>query len=79
MSHSLRYSFDSGRQINADPLLWLFENYLAEEEIAELLQIAAPQLKPALVSDPKEGIQSEGRTGSNCWVPHKHSPIVAGL
>lgn len=79
MTLSLRDNYDTGREINADPPVWLFENYLKAAEIEELLRVATPRLEQALVSSATTGVKSEGRTGSNCWIPHRHSPVIAAL
>lgn len=79
MSATLRDRYETGREINADPLIWLFENYIQDDEIAALLDAATPRLEDALVSSPTSGVKSEGRSGRNSWIAHDFSPVIAAL
>ena len=76
---NLRQQYESGNQVNADPLVVVFEDFLTDDEIAELLAAARPKLQQALVSDVSAGVKSSGRTGSNCWIPHAYSDVIANL
>ncbi len=76
---TLRQHYDTGNQVNDDPLIVVFEDFLSDEEITELLAAAQPKLQQALVSDAKTGVKSAGRTGSNCWIPHAYNPVIANL
>jgi prolyl 4-hydroxylase len=47
-------------------------NFLTDEECKHFIEIGKhdSSMKQSVVAGDKEGIVSEGRTGSNCWVPH---------
>jgi len=70
---------DNGQLLSIDPLLCVFDDFVNDEEIAHLLQASATLLAPALVTGPADGVPSKRRTGRNCWIPHKHDPIIAAL
>lgn len=71
--------YPDGVCLHEDPTLWLFENYASAEEMAALREAASEKLAPAEVSGSAGGYISEGRSGSNCWVPHGHSALVRQL
>ncbi|HWK54791.1 MAG TPA: 2OG-Fe(II) oxygenase [Hyphomicrobiales bacterium] len=76
---TLARTYPEGVCLNEDPAIWLFENYASAEEMAALQEAAFEKLAPAEVSGSKGGYISEGRSGSNCWVPHGHSVLVRQL
>src|SRR5690606_17750420 len=76
---TLTHDYPGGRCLNEDPGVWLFENYASSEEITALREAAFERLAPAEVSGSTGGYISEGRSGSNCWIPHHHSPLVQQL
>jgi hypothetical protein len=51
MAKELRDSYPDGQQLSQEPLVYLFDDYLSEDEISHVMQIATPQLQRALVSD----------------------------
>ena len=65
--------------LNNDPLIELHENYISDEECVELISLARPNLQRALVSSAKSGTESQGRTGTNCWLKHSQSSVVQTL
>ena len=79
MTVKLRKFYEIGRKVNDDPMLVVFDNFLSDDEIEHLLAAARPKLKQALVSAAKAGVESAGRSGSNCWIPHRHNEVLAGL
>ncbi len=79
MTVKLRKFYETGNKVNDDPTVCVFENFLSPAEIDELLHAAQPKLKQALVSAAKSGVQSSGRTGSNCWIPHSYNPVIEEL
>ncbi|MEQ8312577.1 MAG: 2OG-Fe(II) oxygenase [Gammaproteobacteria bacterium] len=79
MTIKLRPFYETGNKVNDDPVVCVFENFLTEKEVEALLAAARPKLKQALVSAAKSGVESAGRTGSNCWIPHNTSPLIAEL
>lgn len=79
MTIQLRKFYETANQVNDEPLVCVFEDFLSPVEIGELLAAAEPQLKKALVSDDKTGVESAGRTGRNCWVHHHHNDVISEL
>lgn len=79
MPIELRDFYETGDKINTEPRIYLFEDFLDAAEIAALLEAAKPTLQQALVSDAQSGIESAGRTGSNCWVAHDYNKTIADL
>ena len=79
MTIKLRNFYEIGQKVNNDPLVYMFENFISEQEVAQLLAAATPKLKQALVSDNKKGIESVGRSGSNCWIPFKQHRVIEEL
>ena len=79
MDFSLRDFYETGNQINEDPRLVVFEDFLQPLEIEELLAAAQSKLKQALVSSARSGVESPGRTGRNCWIPHNYNSAIEQL
>ena len=79
MSVKLRKFYETGAKVNEDPLVAVFENFLSENEVEQLLAAAKPKLQQALVSSAESGVESDGRTGSNCWISHSHNRVIADL
>jgi prolyl 4-hydroxylase len=76
---SLRHQYPEGRQLCTEPTVWLFENFASEAEMAAIVAAASALLKRAEVSGAAGGFVSDGRSGSNCWVPHKHDKLTRQL
>lgn len=66
MATKLRKFYETGSKVNDEPLVCVFENFLSDSEVEHILSAAKPKLKQALVSAAKSGVESAGRTGSNC-------------
>ena len=79
MSIKLRQFYETGNPVNEEPLICVFEDFLSDEEIAHLLAAAQSKLGRALVSSNKSGVESAGRSGQNCWIPHGHDPVIEEL
>jgi len=79
MSIKLRDFYETGNKVNDDPLVVVFEDFLSDLEIEQLLAAARSKLKQALVSDVKTGVESAGRSGSNCWIPHGYNAVTEEL
>lgn len=79
MAAKLRKFYETGNQVNDEPLVCVFEDFISDAEVEALLAAASPKLKQALVSAEKSGVLSEGRTGKSCWVPHGHNEVIAQL
>lgn len=79
MSIRLREFYETGNKVNDDPLVVVFEDFLADLEVEQLLAAANSRLKQALVSDDKSGVESAGRSGLNCWIPHGYNAVIEDL
>ncbi|MFT6093845.1 MAG: prolyl 4-hydroxylase [Pseudohongiellaceae bacterium] len=79
MTVKLRDFYEIGQKVNDDPLVYVFENFLSQQEVDQLLAAAKPKLKKALVSDDKAGVQSDGRSGRNCWIPFKQHRVIEDM
>ncbi len=76
MTIRLRDFYETGQKISDDPLVYVFEDFLTDLEVEQLLAAAKPKLKQALVSAAKSGVESVGRSGSNCWIPHGYNAVI---
>ncbi|PCI79128.1 MAG: 2OG-Fe(II) oxygenase [SAR86 cluster bacterium] len=79
MTAKLRNFYETGNQVNNEPLVCVFEDFLSASEVEHVLAAAEPKLKQALVSAAKSGVTSAGRSGSNCWIPHNHDAVIGKL
>ncbi len=79
MTAKLRKFYETGNQVNDEPLVCVFEEFLSDSEVEAVLAAAEPKLKQALVSAAKSGVASAGRSGSNCWVPHGYNAVIEEL
>ncbi|MEX0962502.1 MAG: 2OG-Fe(II) oxygenase [Pseudohongiellaceae bacterium] len=79
MAAKLRKFYETGNQVNDDPLVCVFENFILDKEIEALLAAAKPILQQALVSADQSGVTSDGRTGSSCWIAHSHNAVIEEL
>jgi prolyl 4-hydroxylase len=69
----------NGRQLHADPAVWVFDGFASRSETAALRAAAVDLLKPAQLSGAMSGYLGAGRTGENCWVRHDHGPVIKRL
>lgn len=79
MGLTIRHEYQSGQKVNDDPLIYVFEDFLSNEEIEALTSAAESDLQRALVSTDKSGVVSKGRTGQNCWIKHHLTPVISQL
>lgn len=79
MTLKLRDFYEIGRKINDEPLVYVFEDFLTDIEVDQLLTAAKPKLQQALVSAAQAGVKSAGRSGRNCWIPHNYNAVVKDL
>ena len=63
-------------EYSKDPLVETYDNILTSEECDHFINISEDNLKRALVSQDKKGIESKGRTGYNTWISHDHDDIT---
>jgi prolyl 4-hydroxylase len=79
MTLQIRQQYDLGQRVNGDPIVYVFEGFLREAEITDLIAAAQSNLHRAVVSDSKSGSISAGRTGQNCWVSHRQTQAIGEL
>lgn len=79
MAAKPRKFYETGNQVNEDPLVCVFEDFISDAEVEALLAAARPALKQALVSAEKSGVESDGRSGSSCWIQHGHNAVIEEL
>lgn len=79
MTVKLRKFYETGNCVNDEPLICVFENFLSDSEVEHVLKVAEPKLEQALVSAEKSGVLSAGRSGSNCWIPHRYDAVIETL
>ena len=58
------------------PLIYTINNFILPEHCKHFINISKDKIKQSLVSGDKEGFISQGRTGSNYWVPHDYDKIT---
>ncbi|MEX1198947.1 MAG: 2OG-Fe(II) oxygenase [Pseudohongiellaceae bacterium] len=68
-----------GQVLSDSPFIRRVDAFVEEDERQALLDAARPQLQRALVSAAHAGVESAGRTGRNCWVPHATTPVIQAL
>jgi len=79
MKVQLRSAYEGGQQVNIDPVVSIFENFVCEDEAEQLIAVAESQLQQALVSAETSGVKSQGRSGRNCWISHRHNSVISLL
>ena len=75
MTATLRMDYPGGKQINEEPLVYLFDDFLSPEECEHLIELSSPHMHRAVVSGGEEGIESDGRTGGAHWIAHDLTPM----
>lgn len=61
MIAKLRKVYETGTQVNDEPLVFVFEDYLSGNEFDHVPAATQPKLKRALVSAANSGVTSAGR------------------
>lgn len=79
MTVKLRNFYETGKKVNDNPLVCVFENFLSDAEVRCIREAAEPKLKQALVSAGKSGVRSEGRSGSSCWIGQGSNTVIKEL
>jgi len=59
-----------------DPILYVVENFLSDEECQAFIDAADGNLKPSVVISNEELVQHKTRTSENCWIEHDASEII---
>ncbi len=79
MTLPIQSQYNIGQQVNDEPIVYVFEDFLQDHETSALIAAAQANLQRAVVSDDKAGKISTGRTGQNCWVRHRQTEVIAAL
>jgi hypothetical protein len=66
LSIKLRNFYETGQRINGNPLICVFEGFLTENKVEQLLVAAKPKLNQALASGSKTGVADQEGAGKNC-------------
>ncbi len=65
--------------LHNDPYIYCVNNFIDNNTANHIINIAKPLMEKALVSSNKQGIISNGRTNTNCWIKHNHDEIFLSL
>lgn len=79
LPHPVPITYEDGKCLNAHPAIYQFDDFMSQAEVFQLLHAARGQLVRAKVSGENELVTSAGRTGSHCWLEHKHNKVIHGL
>ena len=61
---------------SADPILYVVNEFLSNDECDAFVEASKGKLKPSTVIGPDKHIQHESRTSKNCWIEHNANEIV---
>ena len=61
---------------SADPILYVVNDFLSNDECDAFVEASKGKLKPSTVISPDKHIQHESRTSENCWIEHNANEIV---
>ena len=61
---------------SADPILYVVNEFLSNDECDAFIEASKGKLKPSTVISPGKHIQHESRTSENCWIEHDANEIV---
>ena len=59
-----------------DPILYVVDNFLTNEECEAFIKASEGRLKPSTVISPDKHVQHESRTSENCWIEHDANQII---
>jgi prolyl 4-hydroxylase len=60
----------------ADPILYVVNDFLSDDECNAFIQASQGKLLPSTVISPDKHIQHASRTSENCWIEHNANEIV---
>ena len=75
----IKREYPIGKKISDEPVIYVFDDFIQEVEIENIVSTAKTKLQRAQVSFQHGGGESDGRTGSNCWIDLLHNNVIAGL
>ena len=61
---------------SADPILYVVNDFLSNDECDAFVEASEGKLKPSTVIGPDQAIQHESRTSENCWIDHSANDVV---
>ena len=61
---------------SADPILYVVNDFLSNDECDAFIEASEGKLKPSTVISSDKHIQHESRTSENCWIEHDANEIV---
>lgn len=79
LNHPIPTEYECGRHLRTDPHVYVFDEFIKDDEIESILKTADGKLGRAKVTMEAGASLSEGRTGSNCWIPHAATPAIKRL
>lgn len=65
--------------LHEEPLIFVQDDFATGDEIRHLQQAGKDRLKPAATITDDGTVTTTGRSGSVCWVPQHHDPVIAAL
>ena len=75
----LRDDYPIGVGLADDPVVWVIDDFLSNDERAGIIEVARPRLETAKVTSTKVNTTSTARTGSVAWVRYADSPTVTDV
>ena len=60
----------------ADPILYVVDSFLSNDECEAFIKASEGKLKPSTVISPDKHVQHESRTSENCWIEHDANEII---
>ena len=79
MAVLLRQGYEIGEQVADDPIVWIVDDFVADDERSHVAELGARNMDVAKVSRLGANATSAKRTGSVGWVKHNETPIVRAL
>ena len=67
---------DNVIMLAADPILYVVDNFLSNDECEAFIKASEGKLKPSTVISPGKHVQHESRTSENCWIEHDANEII---
>ena len=67
---------DNVTMFSADPILYVVNDFLSNDECEAFIDASKGKLKPSTVISPDKHVQHESRTSENCWIEHSANDIV---
>lgn len=61
---------------SADPILYVVNDFLSNDECEAFIEASQGKLKPSTVISPDKHIQHESRTSENCWIEHNANEMI---